>query len=76
MPTATYGFDLKVTLKYRDEYEKDNVFISGLLLFTGITSCEDRFEEANTNHNKNIHCSLAGCIFLVQFIKVLIVWQR
>ena len=26
--------------------------LAGLLLFTGITSCEDRFEEANTNHNK------------------------
>ena len=26
--------------------------LAGLLLFTGITSCEDRFEEANTNPNK------------------------
>lgn len=26
--------------------------LAGLLFFTGVTSCEDRFEEANTNPNK------------------------
>ena len=46
------GLTYEEALRAKRVLRNGQISLAGLLFFTGVTSCEDRFEEANTNPNK------------------------